>query len=110
MKKLVPFLAVAVLMPLASCNQKNATELPQNNEQEIERRVQERLAGERRAEQERKLQEKEQTLAEREKTLAERERDAERKRAEVVRSEEQERENARGVARTAPPVGEQSYD
>jgi uncharacterized protein DUF6600 len=104
MKTLVRLLLIAGLVPLTACNQKSGPDQSQSNDQEIERRVQERLADQRRAEQDRNLQEREQTLSDREKEL-------ERKRAQAdARPAEPQREYG-GAVRTAEPVGEQqSYD
>ncbi len=122
MKNLTRLFLAAALLPLAACNPKTATEAPKADPQEIERRVQERLAEEHRLEQERKLQDKEQTLAEREKNLTERERETERartateaaerdaRRTAELRKEEQQRETPRVAERAPEPVAEHSYE
>lgn len=107
MKKSFLLLASLAFLPLVSCDQKTATEPPKPNETEVERRVQERLAEEHRAEQERKLQEKEQSLTERAQTLAERERDVEHKRAEAE-AERARLEAAQVAAREAQRAGPQT--
>src|SRR5207302_8964653 len=73
MKTFHPLVLVSALL-LAGCNDRNAQQTPPPpDEKEIEQRVQQRLAEERRADAERQAHEREQQLAERERQLNERE-------------------------------------
>lgn len=74
MKSLRP-LVFSSALALAACHQPTAQQTPPPDDQEVERRVQQRLADEHRAEDERRAKEHEQQLAEREQHIAARERE-----------------------------------
>jgi hypothetical protein len=92
MKKLVLLAGSLALVLATGCNQPK--QAPQTDmEKEVQHRVEERLAEERRAQQDKELQQREQQLADREKQIADRE---------AAATAEQERQASETAATTTP--------